>query len=339
MPLLRTIVRSTLEDYTAPLQEALDAVHAAGGGEVVLTPGAFPYSGNLRVRDRTTLRGAPGSTLVARNPAASSVLVSGEDVAVRDLTLTGSAQQRTGSDNAMGIRAAGCTRLTIENVGVRGTAAAGILLRACADFRINGCTVAATLADGIHVTERSHHGTIMGNRLLGTGDDGIACVGYEKDGGVVSHVTISGNVVNGGRARGIACLGGHHVTISGNVISDTAAAGVYVVQEPSYNTYGSRCVVVSGNVMTNVSQRVGHGGIFIRGGPGTRRTRDGQSLTNAVELVTLTGNILDGSRNDGLFVGENTRWIVGRGNLVSNIVRRPVAVSKDGNDVEATVVQ
>jgi hypothetical protein len=334
MAQLRTLVRSAGGDDTAALQAALDAVGAAGGGEVLLAPGDFGYSDNLVVRARTTLRAQGGARLVARNPERSSVFLEGADVAVREVTIVGNAQGRSSSDRAMGLRGGGCTGLTIDGVTVRAVAGGGILLRDCAGFRITGCLIEDTFADGIHLTERSRQGIVSGNRCLATGDDGIACVGYQKDGDVVSHVAITGNLVAGGKARGIACLGAHHVSIAGNVITGMAAAGIYLAQENNYQTYAPRFVAVTGNVLSDVSKRVGHAGIFVRGGEGTRPTRDGRRLEDAIVGVTLVGNLLDGSGNDGVLVGDDVRAVAGGANLAVAVARRRAVLGRRAGSVE-----
>jgi polygalacturonase len=55
-------------DDRAAIQAAIDAVGAAGGGEVVLSPGAYP-SGSLFLRDNVSLRIERGATLLgSRDP-------------------------------------------------------------------------------------------------------------------------------------------------------------------------------------------------------------------------------------------------------------------------------
>lgn len=317
----RLVVRSIADDSTAELQAALDAVHAEGGGEVQLGPGDFPYSANLVVRSGTTLRGMGRARLVSRDPDRSSVMVEGEDVEVRGIWIVGSARRRSSADRAMGLRPAGCRRLTIADCRVSGVAAAGILLRDCEDVLISGNLVERTFADGIHVTERCRWVVVSGNRLVETGDDGIACVGYGKDGGPVRHVTVVGNTVRDGKARGIACLGAHHVAISANVVDGTDAAGIYVAQEGNYATFAPRAVSVTGNVLSRVSRRVGHAGLFVNGGTGRRATADGSSLTDRVEEVAISGNVLDGSGHGGVHVGAGAARVSGRGNLVTGTRR------------------
>jgi nitrous oxidase accessory protein NosD len=332
MPEYRLVVRSIGDDVSAEIQAALDAVHAAGGGEVQLGPGDFPCADHLTVRARTVLRGMGGARLRMLDPARSSVFLEGEDVEVRGIALAGGARTRSSSDRSMGFRARGCRGLTIADCAVSGTAAAGIMLRGCEDVLVSGNRIEGTLADGIHVTERCRHVVISGNRLVRTGDDGIGLVGYQKDGGPVRNVAVVGNAVRDGKARGISCLGAHHVAISGNVVDGTDAAGVYVAQEGGYGTYGSRAVSITGNVLSAVSRRVGHAGLFVDGGDGVRATAEGGRLSDRVEEVALAGNVLDGSGHDGIRVGPDAARVRGGANLVAGARRSPGAVS--GEDVD-----
>jgi len=332
MPEYRLIVRTIGDDVSAEIQAALDAVHAAGGGEVQVGPGDFPCADHLTVRARTVLRGMGRARLVMLDPARSSVFLEGEDVEVRGIAVAAAAPSRSSSDRAMGLRARGCRGLTIADCAVAGTAAAGIMLRDCEDVLVAGNRISGTLADGIHVTERCRHVVVSGNRLSGTGDDGIGIVGYQKDGGPVRNVAVVGNSVRDGNARGISCLGAHHVAISGNVVDGTDAAGIYVAQEGSYGTYAPRAVSITGNVLSRVSRRVGHAGLFVDGGRGARATADGVRLTDRVEEVALAGNVLDGSGHDGLRIGPDVGGVRGGANLVSGARRAPGAVS--GEDVD-----
>ncbi|HYC05667.1 MAG TPA: right-handed parallel beta-helix repeat-containing protein [Azospirillaceae bacterium] len=326
MPELRIVQPGGSEDYAKAIQDALDAVAKAGGGEVVLPPGDYPYRGKLVVRDGTVLRGSGGTRLLPQDPMDGAIRLTGKWVTIRELTLQGRADKRTGKGDATGIRPLDAEHVEIDRMRVTGTAAAGIFVQKTAHFRITNCTVHDCLADGIHITAGSSHGQIIGNQSRGNEDDLIALVGYEKDGRQVEHVVIQGNMCRDGNARGISCLGARYVTVSGNMIHGTGAAGIYVHQEDNYKTYGVSDLTIVGNVMRDVSRRVSHAGLFIGGGDGDRPTADGAKVSNGVYRVMLSDNILDGSSDAGAFVSDHARDVSGCGNLIRNAKRTGVRI-------------
>ncbi|HYE48451.1 MAG TPA: right-handed parallel beta-helix repeat-containing protein [Azospirillaceae bacterium] len=335
MPELRIVQPGGAEDFAGPLQEALDAVAAAGGGEVVLPPGDYPYRGILVVKDRTTLRGSGGARLLPQDPDTGALRLTGEFPAVRELVLEGRAEKRTGRGDATGVRLLKAKYAELDRVRVTRTAAAAVFVGQSEHFRIVNCTVHDCLADGIHVTQGSRHGQVMGCQSFDNGDDLFALVGYAKDGRLVEHVVIANNVGRNGKARGITCLGARHVAITGNVIDGTDAAGIYLHQEDSYDTFAPSDVAIVGNVLRDVSRRVTHAGLFIGGGRGQKELADGGKVSNGIARVALSNNILDGSGDAGLYVAAEAGDVAGGGNLVRNARHDAVRIRSWGSELEA----
>jgi hypothetical protein len=301
---------------------------------VVLAPGTYRYGGPVSIGDNTTLRGAGGTVLVPRDPLASALKLGGKRPAVRGLALRSGATQRTGRWDASGICIDEAEDVRLDDVEISGTSAAGVIVSRARRVRIAGCSVTGGLADGFHVTARSSRVQILGCQSRDNGDDLFACVGYEKDGGPVEQVVIANNIGGNGRARGIACVGACHVVIAGNIVDGTDAAGLYLHQEDNYKTYGSYGIAVSANIFSNASRRVGHAGLFIGGGTGSRTTAEGALVSNAIAQVTLSGNILDGSGNDGAFVSRYAEAVRGAGNIVQRAKGRAARMESGDSAVE-----
>lgn len=335
MPRLRVLQPGTADDCAPQIQAALDDVAASGGGEVVLPPGDWPYRGILKVGDGTLLRGSAGTRLLALDPTESAVQLRGRFPAVRDLLLDGRAEKRSSAGNAAGIRLLGAEEAEVDRVRVTRTAAAGIFVQETVGFRITHCTVHDCLADGFHVTAASRYGQILGCRSQDNGDDLFALVGYAKNGAPVEHMVIADNIGRNGAARGITCLGARHVAITGNLIDGSAAAGIYLHQETSYDTFAPSWVVVSGNVLRDVARKASHAGLFVGGGTGEQPLKAGGSLSNAIEQVVLSGNLLDGSGHGGLYVSRQARHVTGTGNVVRNARRGAVRIDSREASVQA----
>lgn len=329
MPLLKLIQPTILEDYGKPIQAALDEVAAAGGGEVVLAPGRYPFTGPLKVGSNTVLRGSGGTVLVARVPERAAVRVEGRQVTLAGFAIDGAAGTRTGYTDASGVAVVDAEGVRLDGLDISRTSAAGIIVLNSSRVQITACTVRNSLADGYHISARSRFVQITGCASRDNGDDLFACVGYGKNGGRVENVVISGCQGSNGKGRGIACLGTRNLVVSGNLIEGTDAAGLYLHQEDNYETYGSAAITVTGNLFADVSRRVNHAGLFVGGGTGARGAGGG-SIPNAIDGVLLTGNILDGSGSDGVYLSPNAIRVRGGGNLIRRA--KNVALRNDSRD-------
>ncbi len=72
------------------------------------------------------------------------------------------------------------------------TAGAGLLHSGASNGRILNTRVIESASDSIHFTNRSHDITMHNVETVGMGDDGIAIVGYKKDGGRVHNIRCVG---------------------------------------------------------------------------------------------------------------------------------------------------
>ena len=329
MPLLKLLQPTILEDYGKPIQSALAEVAAAGGGEVVLAPGRYPFTGPLKVGSNTVLRGSGGTALVARVPEKAAIRAEGKHVTLVGFSLDGAAKSRTGFTDASGVAVIDAEGVRLEGLEITATSAAGIIVLNSSRVQISGCTVRNSLADGFHITARSRFVQVTGCASRDNGDDLFACVGYGKNGGQVENVVISGCQGSNGKGRGIACLGTRNLVVSGNLIEGTDAAGLYLHQEDSYETYGSTAITATGNLFAEVSRRVNHAGLFVGGGAGARGAGE-RSIPNAVDGVLLTGNILDGSGSDGAYLSPHAIRVRGSGNLIRRA--KNVALRNESRD-------
>ena len=145
--------------------------------------------------------------------------------------------------------------------------AGGIVLEGVARGTVYSNTVKDTLADGIHVTGGAVDINVVGNRLINTGDDSIAFVGYRTDGNPVSRFTATTNTIYRSKARGIGIVGASQGSVVGNSINETNAAGILVAQETAFSTYGVSDVLIGSNTILSAntynSPSVDHGAIHI----------------------------------------------------------------------------
>jgi parallel beta-helix repeat protein len=172
---------------------------------------------------------------------------------------------------------------------------AGILVSRGSGFLVAGNTVVRSLADGIHITDGSSNGRVLGNTVRETGDDMIGLVSYAQSGkaalntarglldilnngtGLNKNLLVEGNnLSNNYWGRGIGVIGGEAFTIKNNSVSGVpGAGGILVAREHNYLSHGVNNVRVEYNTIRNIQNttppynpknkfegvRTGHGAI------------------------------------------------------------------------------
>ncbi len=293
-------------DNTAAIQRAFDTAKATGKS-VYVPEGVFAHSGVLRANGISIDGAGAKSVLHATNAAKSALIVTGDGVKVTDMTLSSVSGTRISSYDASGLVMSGTKNFLVQNVTVKGPCGAGIILHGASFGTVKGSTVMDTGADSIHMVAQSNHLTITGNNVLRSGDDGISVVSYQKHGGPVSDIVVSGNSVQGNDwARGLSVVGGQNVQLLGNFVKSTADhAGIYIAQETSYQTFGVSNVLVKGNHLVDTGgTSTGQGAITIynAGGADVR----GVTVTgNVVDDSRKTAVVVNGSRVDGVKIADN----------------------------------
>lgn len=267
------------EDDLAAFEEAVARARAEEA-RVVVPAGEFHLSGVLEL-DGVALHGAGrGSTrLVSTDTSAGSIDLTGDGPELARLEhLVPGVRDRSPEPGRDNLTVREATSFRVADVQVVGARGAGIMVRRSHGGVIEGSTVTLTLADGIHLTGGSSEVEVRDNLATETGDDGIAVVSYESDGALTHDVTIAGNRVERGAARGISVVGGSDVLITDNEVVETEAGGIYVAAEAEWQTYGVSDVEVSDNRVVGSPTRNQHASVLV------------YSSDQPVDDVTFTGN-------------------------------------------------
>jgi hypothetical protein len=331
-------------DDTSAILKTIAAAHAAGTGSVVaFSAGTYLYSKTLSVDSlAVTGAGIGATTLLAADPANSSLMLTGTNPSVAGLTITTRtpATQRNTKPAATGIHVFKATGFTIDNVRIARIASAGILVRQSAGAsggyaEIQNCEVSNTLADGIHLTLLSHSVEVHHNTVQNTGDDLIAVVSYRSDGGTCDNINIHDNQVHDQtNGRGISVVGGSNVVIQANTIARSSGAGIYLVSESSYDTYGDTNIQVLHNILSAlpVTESLGHGAIMLLG----RAAPDSSGVPLAISHVTIDGNQIDDCGHSGLFLGAYSSDVTVTGNLITNAAACGISIYGGATDIKIT---
>ena len=292
-----------LADETATLQQRLDGLQP--GQTLTLDQRTYGHGGVLKISVPGVTIDGHGATLQALNDETSSVQVVADNVTVRNLTLTAPTEgKRWGAPNQQKLAVLGTQGVTLDDITVNGSAAAGVFVHGAHNFKLSDIRVANTRADGVHVTGGATDGTLTRITTAGTGDDGVAVVSYGSE-PPCQHITITGPVVNGTtNGRGLAVVGGEHISARNVSVNDTAAAGIYVATEGDpYNTGPVDDVSIADGTVTaaNHDTSTVNGAILVYGG------RDDVSLTNVrLSGLSVTGTPESAQRDVGLIVDHGT---------------------------------
>ena len=201
-----SVDRTGTTDTLLPIQAALDAAAAAGGGEVYLRGGTYLVSNTLNVGTKVRLRGAGSGVTTIKN---SGTTFAGKVIS--------SAQVNAGIA-MVGVDGAHVTDLTLD----QSTLASGS----------NG------LANGIVMvpTELDWSGTVTTNssiercRILKSINNTYAIWNFRGTGNKILHNSVDGGITtnDSGSQEGIEVFGGDDVLIDGNTITNVGNVGILI---------------------------------------------------------------------------------------------------------------
>ena len=259
-------------DCTRAIQASLDAVHAAGGGTVVVPAGRW-RCGGLRLRSHSELHLEHGAVLAGIADPALYPATPGSDQRAMitaldevDVAITGSGRidgdgdsRRWGKDADPNefrfslIRCIGCRNVRILDVGLWWTRWWGAHLLRCEDVQIRGCEIVARRdrinADGIDPDDCRR--VRISDCRIATGDDAIVI--KSTSGGVCEDILVSDCILESSCAAikvGTESVGTIRNVVFDNCIVRDSAVGLAVFLKDG-GTYQSlvmrNCVVEACN--------------------------------------------------------------------------------------------
>lgn len=255
-----------ITDDTTALQTAFNATTPSK--PLIIPDGKiFKHTKILTIKNPNITIGGSG-TLLAATEAQSSVVITANNVMLRDVTLTTpSTTKRWLAYEQMKLRLANVTGAKIHNIKIEGSAAAGVYVGGSSHFTFTKTQIANTRADGFHITESSHSGTLLDTTVTNPGDDGVAVVSY-KAGNVapVQNITITNpKLLNQKWGRAFSVVGGKNITWNNIYAEKSNAASIYISSEKEYDTQNTSNVTVNGGVINqaNTNAAVDHGAIVL----------------------------------------------------------------------------
>jgi hypothetical protein len=288
-------------DDTVALSLAL-AVGREQRQPVLIPAGAVCGYADVLLVEGIELYGESGATLHSLNTDRAAVTLRGVKPALRNLRMTGvKPAARSQKDTSARVLVLDASEFIVNGVQIESGSSAGVLTRRSKNGNVDQNRISGTLADSIHITEKSSFIEIKSNTIELSGDDGIAVVSYRKDGGLCHNImahrnTISANV--GGRCMSV--VGGADVLYEFNEMRGNAKnAGLYLAQQglTSYDTLALKNVTARRNTIVNCGNKaIGHFAVMLY--CGTERN-DG---------VTLQRNLIvqDGVRGGIRVYGDQT---------------------------------
>ncbi|MGE2713318.1 right-handed parallel beta-helix repeat-containing protein [Mycolicibacterium litorale] len=320
-------------DETGSLQAQFD--HLRPGDTIRLERRTYFHDGVIRITVPGIRVDGNGATLAATNASTSAVQIDAPGVAVTGLTLTAPTDgpRRTGLDQHKLV--VGGDGVSLTDVTVDGSAAAGVFVDGVTDFHLTRVTVRDTLADGIHMTDGATNGTLDHPRTERTGDDGVAVVSYGTDRTCVG-ITITAPVVEGTRwGRGISVVGGRDVSVRDITVSHTSGAGVYIASEGDpYFTDSTTGIRVAGGTVTgaNTDPEVVHGAVLVYSGNAGHAVSD-----VSVSDLTIAATPPTAQRNVGVLARPGTVDAIRFARIrLQDTDIRPLVVEAPAASVEAS---
>lgn len=285
------------DDAATELQAQLDA--APPGGYVRLESRVYEHSETIQLRVPGVHVDGNGATLRATNDATSAIQITADGVQLTNVNLTAPTDGRRWSDLDQHKIAILGDQVTVANVSIVGSAAAGIFVDSAQNFRIENVSITGSRADGVHITGGSGNGVVANVRTTQTGDDAVAVVSHNSE--PCRDIQINGVAVANTRwGRGIAVVGGKNVAVRDFSVANTSSAGVYVASEGDpYYTDAIESVSLVGGTLTNANRNPGvvQGAILVYSGNSDESVSDVQ-----ISGVKIAGTPASALRNVAVVV-------------------------------------
>jgi hypothetical protein len=282
----------------------------------------YTYTSLLNITGIEVYGDGPTSILVASNPNASAIIMTGA-FKIRNLKVTSpNAVSRDNNGACALIQIGTASGWSVQDMTLDKCENTAILNLGGSNGTILRNNVSNTMSDAIHNTNGVHHVTVRGNTVRNSGDDMIAVVSYAGAAGNCHDILVEDNdVANQTSGRGCSVVGGDNITIRNNIIAGTYGAGVYVAAEDSWNSFGCSNVQVLGNTISDTDNgSLGHGGVTVFGrsihdvsdtlvqGNHLSNTRRGFFVQAYAPGTRIIGNDLTGASEQGVLLAgaENT---------------------------------
>jgi Right handed beta helix region len=271
-------------DDLAQIQAAINALHS--GDWLVFQPGTYKISKHLNVAVNGVTLYGKDAVIHSTSPTDGGMMIEGDDVSIYNFTLNQDSNGRQGTPWAGGIsifdQHTSQVRRRIVGSTIRGNtinnaANVGIIIYKGMYYTIAENKIYRSWADGIHSTGGSAYGRVVHNQVSQNGDDMIAIVSYaglRSPGAMSANSKVAMDVKYRDMSadelahdiyvaynqlsdtywgRGVAVIGGSNVTIEHNDISRTpTTAGIYLLREVSYTTFGDHNILVRDNSISDV---------------------------------------------------------------------------------------
>lgn len=280
-------VGDEVADDTASLQAAINA--AGPGGTVIIGPGV-----RLRItapvtisHDQITLTGGGRINTILTG---DSLVITGHDVTLRDLTIKGPGhgatyQSGTALIKAQGTKSAPIHRLTLDGLTVFSAPATAIRANWTVQAIIRDCRIRNVRYAGVMLVSATD-ALVTGNVVSGIHMDsavvngyGLVCTDVTNDSaGRSKNVTFSHNIVrNNLRWTGIDTHSGDGILIIGNQII-ACANGIAALPGNSTRNHGPTDITIAHNIVNRA---------------GAPDINAGITLAGTSETVTATGTVTD----------------------------------------------
>lgn len=306
------VIRGSLQ--LAPPVGAGDATAAAtallstlGGRRLTFAPGVYKIT-SLAISDlddwvldltgvrfESTLDGSSNTPILTVSDCTNWKIIGGHF----------SADNVSARNVGHGIQTTDCTDFALDGVTVDTVRGVGINNCHAVNYRVTGCTVRNTLADGCQNYGASENGRIQGNLFDNTGDDSISLNSYLTTTGTQrlgtnTQISATGNVIIGAGSRGVVAHGGHDILVASNLIVAPFGSGCEVITSDTFSGFDSAAsVTIAGNTVV-----AGAGGYDGTAYHGAIRVRN-ESATKTISGVSITGNTVRGSSAYGISVTGN----------------------------------
>ncbi len=318
-------------DRQDELQRMFDRA-AETGQRVQLSAGIYRHSGLLTLRGIEVSGVGPDTVIEGTTRDHSALILTGQGAKLSRVKLTYRSTTRSDDVQASEVLVKNAHHFEVSDIAIDGGDCAGILMTDAHQGTVRNNDIRNTLADSIHMTGSSSDIIVHDNTTFNSGDDGIAVVSYERDGGKVHAIEAFRNtIIDNKFARGMSVVGGDDVVYHDNFIQCAGQwAGIYIASESVFKTFGSGNVRLKNNIVKECGgPKIGHGAVTIFSDYNDNRhiVAEGNVLANSKDIgfhvigqrnadISLKDNLILRSRGKALYKEPEAPPVAQSGNVV-----------------------
>lgn len=240
-------------DQQQSLQAAINQA-AASHRTLFIPVGTYNHSGILTLNGAQVIGSGRTTVLIATNPIASAIRLTGNGARLSTLTTQTSASERSNQPEAANVLIQQANGAVVSNLVIKGAGSNGVRADSSLRGKIWRNVVIGTNADGIALMNGSRQNVVLGNEVYEAGDDAFSDDSYQWEASQDRDNTFVRNYAHANAyGRGIVLMGPTHDIAQDNIIVCQPWVAIGAGQDGGSRTTQGSALQINHNTFYQIS--------------------------------------------------------------------------------------